>query len=152
MPFLFYCPGKIPAGTVVNQALSCVDLVPTLFALTGDEPPKGVEGRDASLLFRGSKSKWDDIAFIRSTSGVKPWLAAVTDRYKLIYSALGQPWLYDLKTDPDELHNKFTDSSFEKTIRRLTVKLAAYAKQYNDPYATDLQIKADMARALGQVK
>ena len=152
VPFLFYCPGKIPAGTVVNQALSCVDFVPTLFALTGDELPKGVEGRDASALFRGAKTKWDDIAFIRSTSGVKPWLAAVTDRYKLIYSALGQPWLYDLKTDPDELHNKFINPDFEKIVRRLTVKLGAYAKRHNDPYAADPQIKADMAQALGQAQ
>ncbi|HIK92074.1 MAG TPA: DUF4976 domain-containing protein, partial [Planctomycetes bacterium] len=103
-----------------------------------------------SALFRGSKTKWDDIAFIRSTSGVKPWLAAVTDRYKLIYSALGQPWLYDLKTDPDELHNKFINPDFEKIVRRLTVKLGAYAKRHNDPYTADPQIKADMAQALGR--
>ena len=152
VPFLFYCPGKIPAGTVVNQALSCVDFVPTLFALTGDEPPKGGEGRDASALFRGSKTKWDDIAFIRSTSGVKPWLASVTDSYKLIYSALGDPWLYDLKTDPDELNNKFTNPDSEKVVRRLTVKLAVYAKRQNDPYAADPKIKADMAQALGQAQ
>ncbi|MDE0597473.1 MAG: DUF4976 domain-containing protein, partial [Roseibacillus sp.] len=85
-----------------------------------------------------------------STSGVKPWLAAVTDRYKLVYSALGQPWLYDLKTDPDELHNKFTNPDSEKVVQRLTVKLAAYAKRHNDPYATDPQIKADMAQAFGR--
>ena len=150
IPFLFYCPGKIPAGTIVNQALSCVDFVPTLFALTGDKLPKGVDGRDASALFRGSKNQWEDIAFIRSTSTGKPWLAAITDRYKIIYSALDNPWLFDLKTDPDELHNAFTKPNAQRIVKRLTAKLAAYTKHHNDPYGNNARIKADMARALSQ--
>ncbi|MCH2382912.1 MAG: sulfatase-like hydrolase/transferase, partial [Pedosphaera sp.] len=152
VPFLFYCPGEIPAGTVVNQALSCVDFVPTLFALTGDTLPEGVEGRDASALFRGAKTKWEDIAFIRSTSTGKPWLAAVTDRYKLVYSALGDPWLYDLQKDPDELNNAFNEPNSKKVVQQLTVKLAAYTKRHNDPYADNQQIKTDMTQALGQAQ
>ena len=150
IPFLFHCPGKIPAGTIVNQALSCVDFVPTLFALTGDKLPMGVEGRDASALFRGTKNQWEDIAFIRSTSTGIPWIAAITDRYKIVYSGLGDPWLFDLKTDPDELHNAFTQPKAQRIIKRLTSKLAAYTKQHNDPYGDNARIKADMARALGQ--
>ncbi len=150
IPFLFHCPGKIPAGTIVNQALSCVDFVPTLFALTGDKLPMGVEGRDASALFRGTKNQWEDIAFIRSTSTGIPWIAAITDRYKIVYSGLGDPWLFDLKTDPDELHNAFTQPKAQRIIKRLTSKLAAYTKHHNDPYGDNARIKADMARALGQ--
>ena len=152
VPFLFYYPGEIPPGTVVNQALSCVDFVPTLFALTGDTLPEGVEGRDASALFRGAKTKWEDIAFIRSTSTGKPWLAAVTDRYKLVYSALGDPWLYDLQKDPDELNNAFNELNSKKVVQQLTVKLAAYTKRHNDPYADNQQIKTDMTQALGQAQ
>ena len=152
VPFLFYYPGEIPPGTVVNQALSCVDFVPTLFALTGDTLPEGIEGRDASALFRGAKTKWEDIAFIRSTSTGKPWLAAVTDRYKLVYSALGDPWLYDLQKDPDELNNAFNEPNSKKVVQQLTVKLAAYTKRHNDPYADNQQIKTDMTQALGQAQ
>ena len=150
IPFLFHCPGKIPAGTIVNQALSCVDFVPTLFALTGDKLPMGVEGRDASALFRGTKNQWEDIAFIRSTSTGIPWIAAITDRYKIVYSGLGDPWLFDLKTDPDELHNAFTQPKAQRIIKRLTSKLAAYTKHHNAPYGDNARIKADMARVLGQ--
>ena len=152
VPFLFYYPGEIPPGTVVNQALSCVDFVPTLFALTGDTLPEGVEGRDASALFRGAKTKWEDIAFIRSTSTGKPWLAAVTDRYKLVYSALGDPWLYDLQKDPDELNNAFNEPNSKKVVQQLTVKLAAYTKRHNAPSADNQQIKTDMTQALGQAQ
>ena len=150
IPFLLHCPGKIPAGTIVNQALSCVDFVPTLFALTGDKLPKAVDGRDASALFLGSKKQWEDIAFIRSTSTGKPWLAAITDRYKIVYSELGDPWFFDLKTDPDELHNAFTQPEVQRIVKRLTAKLAAYTKHHNDPYGDNARIKADMARVLDQ--
>ncbi len=152
IPFLFYCPDKIPAGTVVKQALSCVDFVPTLFALTGDKPPNGIEGRDASALFLGYNKQWEDIAFIRSTSTGKPWLAAVTDRHKLIYSGLGDPWLYDLQNDPNELHNAINNPKSKKIVRLLTAKLAAYAKRHNDPYADNEQIKSDMSQALDQAE
>ena len=152
IPFLMVCPGKIPAGTVVDEALSCVDFMPTLFALTGDKLPKGVQGRDASALFRGKADKWDDVAFLRSTSNGQPWLAAITDRHKLVYSSLGQPWLFDLKTDPDELQNAFDKPESKPIIRKLTKRLADYAKRNNDPYAGNKQIQADMSQALGQAK
>ena len=152
IPFLMVCLGKIPAGTVVNEALSCVDFMPTLFALTGDKLPKGVQGRDASALFQAKPNKWDDVAILRSTSSRQPWLAAVTDRYKLVYSALGQPWLFDLKNDPDELQNAFSNAESKPIIQKLTRHMTDYAKRNNDPYADQKQIKSDMSQALGQAE
>ena len=80
------------------------------------------------------------------------WLAAVTDRHKLVYSSLGQPWLFDLKTDPDELQNAFDKPELKPIIRKLTKRLADYAKRNNDPYAGNKQIQTDMSQALGQAK
>ena len=148
IPFLMFCADKIPAGTVVKEALSCVDFVPTLFALTGDTLPNGVQGRDASSLFLGTSKKWNDVIFLRSTSNGQPWLAAVTDRYKLVYSSLGQPWLFDLKVDPDELQNAFSKHESKPIIQELTNHLLEYAKHTNDPYINNKQIKSDIAQTL----
>jgi arylsulfatase A-like enzyme len=148
IPFIIYCPGKIPAGRIVNQALSCVDFVPTLFALTGDKLPQGVEGRNASGLFQDKSTKWNDVAFLRSTSNGQPWLTAVTDRYKLIYSSLGQPWLFDLKNDPEELHNTFNLPQSKSIVQKLTQHLMEYAKSTNDPYVKNEKIKTHILRAL----
>ena len=109
-----------------------------------------MQGRDASSLFRGESEKWDDVAFLRSTSNGQPWLAAVTDRYKLVYSSLGQPWLSDLKADPDELQNAFGKPGSKPIIQDLTKRLSNYAKRTRDPYVNNKQIKTDMAQALGQ--
>mgnify|MGYP003329044468 CR=1 FL=1 len=76
-----------------------------------------IDGRDATALFTGSKTDWSDMAFIRSTSAGKPWLCAVSDRYKLVYSDMGDPWLFDLERDPDEMTNLFNNAASKKIVK-----------------------------------
>ena len=65
---------------------------------------------------------------------------------------MGDPSLYDLQNDPDELNNAFNEPNSKKVVQQLTVKLAAYTKRHNDPYADNQQIKTDMTQALGQAQ
>ncbi len=148
IPFVIYYPKKIKGGTVVNQALSCVDFLPTVLSLMGSETRGCEEGRDASALFTGSPpGDWKDVAFLRGT-GKRGWLCAVTDDYKLVYSPQDRPWLFDLKSDPDELTNFFDDPQYREVVKRLTGELAKYCKQYDDPTGEDPKINAEMAAAL----
>lgn len=88
--FLLHCPGKVPAGTIVNEALSCVDFLPTTLSLIEVNTVGEEQGRDPSALSRGEKY-WNDVAFIRSTSTGKQWLCVVTDDHKLVFSATDEP-------------------------------------------------------------
>jgi len=150
VPFLVYAPGKIPAGTVVNEALSCVDFLPTMMTLLGYEVPSTAEGRNAAQLLTTGKapSTWQDVVFIRSTSGGAKWLAVVSDRYKLVYSDVDNPWLFDLQEDPDEQKNCFVEAKYREVVRQLTRRLEDYRKQIGDPYAEDPKVRSDMAWAL----
>ncbi|MFP6899880.1 MAG: sulfatase [Opitutales bacterium] len=148
IPFLLHCPGKVPAGTIVGEALSCVDFLPTALSLMEVKTAGKEQGRDASALFRGQKTKWKDVAFIRSTSAGKPWLCAVTDDYKLVFSGVDDPWLYDLAKDPDEMDNRFGQGEYEQISKSLTSELAAYCKKYKDPYGAEPRIKAAMKAIL----
>ena len=150
IPFLMYCPGQVPAGTVVGEALSCVDFLPTTFGLMGIETAGKEQGRDASALFREKKTKWNDVAFIRSTSSGKPWLCAVTDDLKLVFSGEDDPWLYDLSKDPDEMDNRIKQDQYDEAVLSLTRQLAAYCKKYQDPYGNDPRIKAAMTAILAK--
>ena len=153
IPFLIYTPGKIKGGTVVNEALSCVDFMPTVMNLMDIKHGQKVDGRDASVLFRsleGFEVKWYDMAFIRSTSAGKPWLCAVSDRYKLVYSAMGDPWLFDLEKDPDEMTNLFNDPASKKVLTEMTTQLRDYCKLQKDPYADLEQIKSAMDGVLAK--
>ena len=149
IPFLIHCPGKIKGGTVINEALGCVDFLPTVMTLMDVKHGLKVAGRDASPLFTGGEVKWNDITFLRSTSNPRQaWLCAVTDRYKLVYATAGKPWLFDLQKDPDELTNLFNDAAHKKPVREMTQALANYCRLQKDPYADKPEIKAAMGAVL----
>lgn len=146
IPFVIYYPAKIRPATRIHEALGCVDFLPTILALMNVETAGKEEGRDASQLFAKGKAPadWKDITFIRSTGApgaTKGWLGAVTKRYKLVYSSVDDPWLFDLEKDPDELENFFTKPPYRQTVRDLSNDLLAYAKKAKDPYVEDPAIK-----------
>ena len=141
----------IKGGTVVNEALSCVDFMPTVMNLMDIKHGQKVDGRDASRLFTGAQIGWKDIAFIRSTSNLRQqWLCAVTDRYKLVYSSMGDPWLFDLEKDPDEMTNLFNDPESIKVLTEMTTQLQSYCKLQKDPYADLPEIKSVMDKVLSK--
>ena len=74
------------------------------------------------------------------------WLAAVTRRYKLIFSALDAPWLFDLEKDPDELINRFADPAYRETVRDLSRRLHEYGVRHRDPYVDLPAVRAAFRR------
>ena len=147
IPFVMACPGKVNPGTVVADALSCVDFLPTVMNLMEVPVEHPVDGRDASPLFMGTSAEWKDVAFLRSTAGRAPWLCAVTRRHKLVFSAIDDPWLADIQADPDETVNLFGHSEHSGTVRALAASLLEYAQTHNDVHARDPRIRAAMLAA-----
>jgi arylsulfatase A-like enzyme len=150
IPLIVRWPAKIRAGTVINQALGCVDFLPTVLHLMDFETAGMEEGRDASALFVEGRAPadWNDITFVRGTGEEAGWLAAVTDRYKLIVSTADDPWLFDLREDPDELVNRFRDAACREIVRDLSRQLLDYGKKYKDPRIENEKIQADLAWAI----
>lgn len=145
IPFLVYAAGKVKKGIVVNEALTCIDFLPTL--MNWLEAPLGehdVDGRDASALFAGNETEWKDIAFIRSTPG-SPWLCAVTSQYKLVYSENDRPWLIDTVSDPNELTNLIEEPKHRARIAEMTKALSEYAVAHQDVHARSPGIREAMA-------
>jgi arylsulfatase A-like enzyme len=155
IPFVIRCPARIPAGTVVRQALSCVDVLPTLVRLMGFKTTGAEQGRDASALFCTGRAPegWTDVAFVRSTgrsNSGRAWLAAVTPRHKLVYSDRDEPWLFDLAKDPDEVVNFFADPAYADVVRSLSKQLIGYADRYGDPYVEAPNIRDALFNAVGK--
>lgn len=149
IPFVITCPGKIEPGTVVTQALGTVDFLPTVMSLMDVEVPHQVDGRDASALFAGEDIDWEDIAFVRATSGGS-WVSAHSADYKLVYSANEEPWLFDLQNDPNELTNLAGRAEHADTLKSMTEKLAAYGKQHNDPHFDHPRVQSWINQVLGK--
>ena len=153
IPFLMYCPGKVKPGTVIDRALSNIDFLPTVMSLLDVPLTHKVDGRDASALFTGvPAADWEDITFIRSTGRLgragNAWLSAVTRRYKLVYSSNEEPWLIDLKDDPNELTNLYGQAKHRQQIRWMTERLSAYGKAHNDEYVELPRVRSWMQQVL----
>lgn len=55
------------------------------------------------------------------------------DDYKLIFNATDVGELYDLKNDPQELHNLFYDEKYSKIKREMLEELHAEMVKIKDP-------------------
>jgi arylsulfatase A-like enzyme len=74
---------------------------------------------------------------------VKRHYGVYDGRWKLIhfYRDIDQWELYDLQSDPHELHNIYGQKGTEKTLKRLQKELVRLQKQYDDPIETQLSRK-----------
>ncbi|MFN8643253.1 MAG: arylsulfatase [Candidatus Binatia bacterium] len=99
-------PGRIPAGTVVDQPLHAVDMYPTLAGLAGASlaRSKPLDGVDMwPTIAEGTPSPRQEVVY-----GIEPFRAAVREgNWKLVWRATlpASIELFDLATDPSETKN-----------------------------------------------
>lgn len=155
VPFVIRYPKAIKGGLRVDQVVNTVDFLPSMLAIMKVKTAGREEGRDCSALLTTGKApdKWKDVTFMRSTgqpkSGRVGWISAVTPRYKLILSSSDQPWLLDLKEDPDELTNFIEGLRHREVAKYLARDLIAYGRKYKDPYCSHPKVKAQLKALAG---
>ena len=149
IPFIISYPAKYPGPVVVDEALTCVDFLPSVLKIMGVKAAGKEEGRDASrLMLTGNAPEgWVDVAFMRATG--HRWICAVSDQHKLVLDPYGRPWLFDLKRDPDEMINFFTDKNYRGVVRDLSKSLRSYGKRYGDPVIAFKPVASDLDWAIG---
>ena len=152
VPFVMYYQGKVKAGTVVKEAIGCVDFLPTVLELMNVKTAGKEEGRSYAEMFVKGKTPvgWEDIIFVRGTGkDEKNWIAAITKRYKLVYAPNDKPWLFDLEKDPDELVNFYDDAKYLDITKKMAKSLLEYGDKYNDPRVKHESIKSQLKNRIG---
>jgi len=147
VPFIIYAPKLLPAQKVVNEAVSNIDVFPTLAELCGLKNMPEVDGISIVPLLKGNKGAIGrNCVFSRSTGLNTGWLSVSTDRYKLVLSTKtgDEPWLFDKQVDPDELVNYYNKSSYSKIKATLTKKLIEYCEKNNEPKFEDAKIRQEL--------
>lgn len=148
IPMIVAAPGKIAAGTRVDEALGTVDFAPTILSLLGKQPPAETQGRNFSTLLQGKSDAWRDVTFLRN-GGTKPaWIAAVTDQHKLVLSVSDRAWLFDHQNDPDELKNQIDAPANTEIVKQLAESLVAYGEKNNDPFVTQGPLRKQLVEIL----
>lgn len=131
-PLILAGPG-IPAGKRSDAMCYLLDIFPTLGALAKVEMPAGSEGRSLEPIFAGSAEKHRDVIF---TAYTKVQRAVRDDRWKLIvYPQVNKTQLFDLRADPNEIHDLAADPQHADELKRLTALLLAEQKGAADDQA-----------------
>ncbi|AXB78019.1 sulfatase [Novosphingobium sp. P6W] len=119
VPLVVWEPGTVPAGTVNPGRIRNLDFAPTFLDVARAQRPAQFEGTSAWKLWEGKTAPADwkpgDFTYeyywefnFPMTPGT---FAIERDRVKYIayYGVWDTDELYDLKTDPDEMHNLVND-------------------------------------------
>ncbi len=139
-PFLWSCPGLIPAGRTSAGLASYLDFAPTILDLAGVPVPEGPAPEKPEA--ESQLPPWPGISLARQLRGEAAALqdsvvvendedylglrlrTLITDRYKLTAYA-GQPYgeLFDLHDDPGELYNLWDDPARAGLKKDLLIRL-----------------------------
>lgn len=148
IPFVIRYPKEIDAKLIIENSMVTTDFTPGILSLMGVDSDIEYDGDDFSMLFsRRGRESWREVSIIRSTTKREikrdsGWITAVTDRYKLTYSASkgDSPWFTDLDSDPDELVNSFNDPKYIDIIEELSKSIKRYGIDTNDRLIDQEQI------------
>lgn len=144
VPFFARAPrsmGEYPAGMVLHRPVGLQDVMPTLLEVAGVPAPQGLTGASLLPLMRGdSGAQWrpflhgEHAGQYRYDHGVH---YLVDERFKYIwYSQTGREQLFDLDSDPQELHDLARAADQAESIltwrQRLAEKLRDRPEGFSD--------------------
>jgi len=113
VPFIIVAPGITEPGSRCNQAVSLVDIYPTLIELAGLPPKDDLDGLSLVPLLINPDSEWERPAIMTMGKGNH---AVRTERWRYIRYNDGTEELYDHENDPWEWTNLAGNPAYEKVI------------------------------------
>jgi len=152
-PLLIRYPGHIDKGWVCDKIVQNLDFAETILDYAGVTIPKDMQGISMKPLLEKKVSKIrDDIYYhyyeFPAEHMVKRHYGIRTERYKLIhfYYDCDEWELYDLKKDPKEMNNIYSNPAYQTVITTLKKRLEEMRKQYKVP-STAEEIKSIKAKS-----
>ena len=157
VPLLFRYPRLFPAATVYSGSVRSIDIVPTVLAALGMPGGRETQGNDLVSWLRGRSVPMDLPQYSESLLselgfGMAPLQGVRLGGFKFIRAP--RPELYDLRTDPGELHNLYAAdrehaSRLERELDRALEDSTRHAHAARDnPMSRESE---DALRALGYV-
>lgn len=125
----------------IPELVQNIDYAPTFLELAGAEIPDDIQGESLVPLLKGEHpDTWRDALYYHfyeypAEHMVKRHYGIRTERYKLIhfYNDIDEWELFDLQSDPQELHNLYGQEGYEAVTGDLKSRLLDLQEQYGDP-------------------
>jgi len=125
-PAIFCLPGAAAAGTTSDALLSAVDLAPTLLDLAGVPGPDAIQGMSFAPVLRGQQEHTRGAVLIEFDEQylANRFRQMRTTDWAITADARGDDGLlFDLRHDPDELHNLWRRAEHRSTRDALLARL-----------------------------
>lgn len=140
-PLVMRLPAGLKARGEIKEMVQNIDYAPTFLTLAGLPVPKDMQGVSLLPLLRGEHPKdWRKSVYYHyyeypAEHAVKRHYGIRSQRYTLthFYNDIDVWELYDLKKDPQQMHNIYGKPGTEKLTRKLKKELKALQVQYDDP-------------------
>ncbi len=139
-PLIVRWPGVAAPGTQSSALVQNLDFAETFLQIAGVEIPAAMQGRSLVPLLEGQPpDEWRQAIYYQyfeypGAHMVRRHYGVRTDRYKLIHYYEIDEWeLFDLDTDPQELHSVSDDPSYAATKLELLATLEELRRQYRVP-------------------
>ena len=140
-PLIMRLPKGFDRRGDITEMVQNIDYAPTFLELAGVEIPSDIQGVSLVPLLKGKQPEnWRKALYYHfyeypAEHMVKRHYGVRTERYKLIHFYNDINWweLYDMKTDPSEMHNLYGQPEYESVVNELKEELQKLQEQYNDP-------------------
>ncbi|TDE11179.1 sulfatase-like hydrolase/transferase [Jiangella asiatica] len=135
IPGIIRVPGA-PAGQVRDEFVSLTDWTATILELAGADPAPAEDSRSLMPLIRGERPDWpaELVAEFHGHHFPHAQRMIRDERYKLVINPESCNELYDLSTDPHELHNRYQHPELRPVRARLTRRLYHLLRDRGDNF------------------
>ena len=136
---------RMPGGRCgdIDAMVQNIDYAPTLLEAAGLPVPDDIQGESFLPLLQGRKpAGWRKSLYYHyyeypAEHAVRRHYGVRTKRYSLMhfYEDIDEWELFDLKKDPQQLHNLYGEPGTERLVARLRAELVRLQTLYQDPIA-----------------
>ncbi|MDI1312454.1 sulfatase-like hydrolase/transferase [Prosthecobacter sp.] len=128
---LIICGPGLPKNERSAALVNLSDLFPTLCELSGTAIPSSVQSKSLAPLLRQQTDRAHDFVTGVFTDTQR---MICDERWKFVlYPKVGREQLFDLQTDPDELHDLSGDPAHKTTRNDLKGRLENWRREQGDP-------------------
>ncbi|MBF0277484.1 MAG: sulfatase-like hydrolase/transferase [SAR324 cluster bacterium] len=115
VPLIMSWPGRLPENERCDRVVSALDLNATLLDALQAPPLPMSRGRSLLPLLSKKNSRWDDLAYSEFCGHEKDFVQRMVrkEEWKLIYFLGHRCQLFNLKEDPEELHDLGEDPHYQ---------------------------------------
>ncbi len=138
IPLLVNWPGVTKPGSVCDDFVNLLDLMPTFLDMAGKNIPAGLDARSLTPLLRGSRpAGWPDDVFAEF-HGYEATLGTIrmvrTKRWKYVYNPHSIDELYDLQADPGELTNLAAEAACSGDLQEMKARMLGWNDATGDMF------------------